>query len=413
MNTAGGFQLILACIMALELFALTRVKPLAGLWVLMGLTLIDLWGVRIEANIFGFQVYPIDLVIVVLGATALERTAQRSTRNVPLALLILLLLVALGRGALAFGLAPSGNASRELLYLLVATAFTAAHQIPWHSIERLWTAAAVLLGIGAINFWLSNGLGTYAQDGTRALSAPQALLVAQAAILLLAHSERSHRYVGLMFLGIVFLSQQRTVWATTILMLAVLVVVPSFDGKSDTRATARKVVAAGVVAVAAAVALGPRSLASSASAAVEISTDGGTFGWRIQGWTGIVKDYLRSNGLDQLIGQPAGSGYSRLINGRLVAVTPHNMYVTILVSLGLIGLVALVLLLTKATRQARSCAVGPCAVVAGAWVFSFGYQLLLFVGVLIGAALASTPTLDRNSRAASEPDPAPRTARQT
>ena len=129
-----------------------------------------------------------------------------------------------------------------------------------------------------------------------------------------------------------------------------------------------------------------------------MSTESGTSGWRVESAELLLRDYWNRSGLDQLLGQPSGSGWSRSIAGSEWNVSPHNMYLTMLVGSGLAGLALFVVLLASATRRAARSGPVMLALVAAMWMFSFGYQLPVESGLIIGLALVGGHAAAQASR---------------
>ena len=69
----------------------------------------------------------------------------------------------------------------------------------------------------------------------------------------------------------------------------------------------------------------------------------GTLDWRIQGWTELLGG-LSDRPMEWLIGEPIGSGFTRMVQGLQVQAEPHNFYVMTLLRAGVAGLLALIAL---------------------------------------------------------------------
>jgi O-antigen ligase len=181
--------------------------------------------------------------------------------------------------------------------------------------------------------------------------------------------------------AIVLASQQRTVWAATLAGMAGFVLATRRSANTDRRSAVRMLVggatAATVVLLVAAPSDLRRSLSESTSS---ISTDSGTFGWRVDGWLDLLDTYS--------VGSPAGSGFGRTVFGREITVSPHNMYLTVLISLGALGLAALIVAYLTAFRRTRR---GPArGLIWFITVYSIGYQIDPSLALLLGALLASS-----------------------
>ena len=389
--------LVLALVVAAEFALITRAKPLIGLWAMMLAALLSYWGVPDAVVLLGYQVYPLDLVALVLLAVVVDRWISGFATHAALVVLLALLGLALLRGMPLFGGAATVNASREMLYLLIAAAFASTARLSWRDVELAWMASSAVLVISAAVFWTRNGFGTYATDGSRALNAAQSLIVAQTAVLVLGRrGGRATTLTAVLLFVVLLLSQQRTAWATTVIMVAVLAYRRADQSEGRVRRRARLFLTAGAVAVAGLLAIGPSGLRAGISTATStISTDSGTFGWRVEGWIALYDRFRSGTSLDQMIGQLAGAGFARTIRGNLVTVSPHNMYLTVLISLGLAGLTAFLYLLAQATRRASRQPTAVHAVILGMWVYSIGYQIPATSGLLLGLALAGETSISR------------------
>jgi hypothetical protein len=374
-----------------EATLLVRRRPALGIWILAIASVLSSLGITVPVNVRSVSIYLLDGVVLVLFAATVTTVATQR-RLSPFGF-GLGLIVAIGAARAVSGTELQGivNASRGIIYFLVALAFAEVCVGPdgWPVLERAWRMLAAGLVVWAAWFVMRNGLGTYAATGERGLSAPQALIVGQAAVISLASGARRH----LLFLGACGLAllatQQRTALAAT--ALGVLVVTLRAGRLSSARATrvVRFSVAAGLVLTLALLMVGPGGLRESVStAAASASTTSGTLGWRIDGWTELLDDYAQRSTGERLIGQPAGAGFGRYLDGNLVTVSPHNMYLTILLVTGAVGLVVFLIIVVLALFHTRA---GPLALHALVWTalaFSIGYQLEPEQGLVLGAALA-------------------------
>lgn len=403
MESTHPLLLIVGLALVLELFFLIRFRPILGLWSLMTVSLLEYSGIKIGVEALGYQIYALDIVIVILAVVSIERRLTDEVRRPGFGILVVLFAVAIARGLPLFGAETAVNASRQILYLLVGIAFASTCALSFESAQKVWVSASVVISVKALVFWLDNGLGTYARDGSRALFWAEALIVSQAGIMLLAKRERIPSQVGALFLLVVVLSQQRTVWATTI--VAVVIGALSENRSKTIRGLSplkTRVAAIGFV-VAALVVIGPSEARQSFSYATSnISTGSGTFGWRVEGWVEIIRTFSNGTLVNRLIGQPIGTGFERRISLGVVDVSPHNMYIATLLSLGILGAIAFFTLLATAVKRslAQQSIVG--AIVGGLFVHSIGYEIPHTSGILIGIALTSQALMGSRSRPGQE-----------
>jgi hypothetical protein len=381
-----------AVVLLVELVAIIQRWPAAGIWLFGGLALassLGLGGIAVAGTI---QVYPLDYAsLVLLGAVTLQLLIGR---RIPatIATLVALFGFALLRGMVTFGLEPAVNGGRQFLYVLVGSAFAAvcARQQAWPAIERLWLSMSVVLVVVAAMFLAHHGFGTYAATGERALSASEGLIVGQAGVIALARPGRWYRYVtALGFFGVVLVTQQRTAWAATLVAMLVLSLREGPLRRGTVSARVRIAVSIAVVGALVLMLVGPAGLRESVSTATStISTTSGTFGWRVQGWGSLLRSYNERDLTDRLVGQPLGAGFERVVRGEIVNVSPHNMYLTVLLSLGAAGLLAVIALYAQALRRTACSNAALYALVSGLVIFSVGYQIAAESALILGAALA-------------------------
>jgi hypothetical protein len=362
----------------------------AGVWLAVGVSVWWSYDPGISASMAGINVHPLDGVVAVLvGVMTLRLVSGRIRLALPLWLVAALSAVVVVRGVDLFGLQQGANAARSLVYLVVVMMFAAMlGRSAWPTLRRVLPVVGVVVAaVGSIRL-AQHGLGSYAAGGERALNAPQALIVAQASVVYLASPERRRDvWLAAGMLAVVFASQQRTVWATTVVMIAVVVFRAGHLGNRSSTRIIRLAAAAGVLGVVGLLMFGPAELQTSTSTAIDTaSTTSGTFGWRIDGWIALLEQYGDKPSQDQLIGQPSGTGYARQIGAGVVEVSPHNMYLTLLLSVGAVGLFMFGWLLLIAMRQSRD-VVPLMALLVGLLVFGIGYQWTAQDGAVLGAAL--------------------------
>jgi hypothetical protein len=312
----------------------------------------------------------------------------------PILLIGVLIAIAILRGQAEFGAAASINGARGFVYVFVGVAF-ARVCLPgrWRSIELVWFATAGVLVVLAVLFIAQGGLGTYAESGDRPLNSGQALIVAQASVLALTTTRPGHwRLVSVAGFFIVVLSQQRTVWIATLAMALVLAHQAARRDVTSGRAV-RLGLGATLTGLVALVALSPPELQRSLTAATSnISADKGTFGYRIQGWEYFIEEFGERNLGEQLVGQASGTTLVRIVGGIERTESAHNMYLQILVSIGLVGLIALVLVYVAAIRRSWRSQPELASIIVGLCVFSMGYQLEVAQGIWLGFALSLSAT---------------------
>ena len=401
--------LIASPVIVVELIAIVRRFPTFGMWVFMAASVLSTYSWPRGVTFLGYQVYALDIVSAALLGAVVFRVTGRRHASRSLWLLLGLFTIALIRGIAEFGSQTAVNNSRELLYVLIAILFAqlCLGVDAWPKLEQLWMATAAVLVVIALVHFARFGFGTYSATGKRALIASQALVVAQAGLISLTIPGRRQRLFAVVCFMVVVASDQRTVWAAT--LTAGLVLAFGHRAVEGTRvsSTVRRGMLAALVSVVLLLALGPTQLQQGASTATStISTDSSsTLGWRLDGWRVLLQQYAHKPGLDQVLGEPFGAGFTRSVGGNITIVAPHNMYIDVLFLLGAVGLVGLLLLLTAAFRRASRVGVALRAQLAGLAVFAIGYQFTPEQGFILGAALALALPASPVSFGASIDDP--------
>ncbi|MFE2235779.1 O-antigen ligase family protein [Streptomyces sp. NPDC059442] len=418
--------LLFACTGLLVLGALTVLfvrAPATGVAILLGA---GMWPAAHSTTVvhLGVSLTPQDLLV----CCALVATAVRMLRRPPRPHLVLLLLglillstaFSFVTGAALFGPQAAGNDLRvPFLYVFGLALYGISSGFDERLVRRLcavWVAAACVEALRAAAWWARHGIGSAVGqvviDGvpseSRALSAPEALVIAQAAVILLYTTRlgtRRHLLTAPLLLTVVLL-QHRTVWLVTAVMLAVWLFTaagsaagtdPATGGpaRAGRRGLRLWLAAAGLCAGLYAVATGllgryGTDLAVSAS-------DSGTLSWRTAGWYELLGT-LDGPG-EWLAGRPFGSGFERLLDGALVGVSPHNYYLHLLLRIGVPGVLAFVALYATAVRSVLrrpGSASRPLVTLAcGQLVFALTYQFFpeqgLVLGVLCALALRGGP----------------------
>ena len=284
---------------------------------------------------------------------------RRRQISTPLLAIFLLAVLGVVRGTRAFGLQMAGNGAREILGFSAAALFFSTVAITPDFVKALrkwFMVAATFITATGMYFWIQNGFGEFSSAGKRGLSGIDALLVLLAIILTITVPYGRTRAQNLIAPSIGFLvlvlSLQRSVAISGVVALIVVVL---FGGRLRTRRSSRVtrvLLIAGGLAVALLVLAGPSGLTSDLSTAVETSTtQEGTFSWRLEGWQILIKDQFASPIRNILLGNPSGTGSSRMIGDTLVTVAPHSMYVSLFQEVGIIGLAIMFWLLVSMFRR--------------------------------------------------------------
>ncbi|MEU6880250.1 hypothetical protein [Streptomyces sp. NPDC046712] len=429
----------------LLLFALTGLLTLGVLTVLyvrapvvgVGLLLTaGLWpAARSETVVhLGVSLTTQDLLVSCALAAAAVNLVRRPPRaQRALLLLGVILLLTAGSflvGAAAFGLQAAGNDMR-MPFLYVFGLALYGLTLPYterlvHRLAAVWVAAACVETLRAVLWWMEHGIGSAIGqvmiDGlateSRALSAPEALLIAQGAVILLyATPLGAHRHLlAAPLLLTVVLLQHRTVWLVAAAMLAGWLLTGT--GVEAITARGRRALRIGLTA--AGLCLGVFAVSTGllgrfGTGLTVSASDSGTLAWRATGWYELLGTL--NGAVEWLTGRPFGSGFDRLVGGRVVGVSPHNYFLHLLLRIGLLGLLAFLALyataLAPALRRGADLTFRALGMLAcGQLVFALTYQVHpeqgLVLGVLCALAVGVAP---HAAQTGSAPPAAPRKIR--
>ena len=355
-----GLALLAAAAVAVAVLeALVRRAEL-GAALLLGATLLNAILVDRVPSVTlpgGIRVQLHDAVFaLVLGAGILRmlRMPRFSSPQRWVVVLCIVLLLSVARGAMAFG--PQHAIAEFRLFLaFISGALYFATFAPSATLNdqigKLWLAMSIPMMILVCLRWLDTlagiNLGVPAEQfgadaAIKVLNGPYTFFLANAALLTVpfwqGRDKRGRRLLrlGTVLLLFVVLLNRRTVWLTMIIGIAVLMV----RGRRLRRRAVAMVIGGVLLAVAAYVALGG---SSGEDSALRPAAGTGTLDWRIQGWTELLEG-MSNRPMEWLIGEPLGSGFTRVVQGLEVQAEPHNFYVTTLLRAGVVGLLALVAL---------------------------------------------------------------------
>lgn len=358
--------LLLAFVVGLAAVELTIRRSDVGAGVILGLLVLQ--ESRLLSLGFsvggGTNVYPGDLVFLLLFTAALARLLRGGTPTRPqLVLLGFALLVAwsLARGIGEHGLNTAVNeARRYLTFTGTALYFSTVEprQELLDRIAKLWVYAALALATLTLLRWVGNAVGLTGAIFVRAhtmrvIPSPATLVLAQGALLgipaLRAWTVGWWRYLTPTLVVLVLLLQHRTVWIVTAgaalyLLFRAGALEPRVLGALSAGVALLGVLVFTVfdeadVDVA-------DQLATSAS-----QTD--TFEWRVTGWQVLIDESGPRGPLEQVAGRTFGSGWDRPMNDTVIEVSPHNFYLETYLRTGVAGVAGLVLLYGLALRGTR------------------------------------------------------------
>jgi hypothetical protein len=145
---------------------------------------------------------------------------------------------------------------------------------------------------------------------------------------------------------VLFLLQHRTVWVVMLIGMLWL-------GLQDPRFRKKAIGSLVGMGVVGALLMGFlfRSQVDVASASLQNSaSNSDTFLWRLAGWYQLLFNNPARNPINDIFGQPFGTGYQRVIFGYMIDFTPHNYFVEAFLKFGYIGLFLFLYLFIQGIR---------------------------------------------------------------
>lgn len=352
----------------------------------------------------GNNVYAVDVLSVAYAIIALAQYKQLRENlggaSIFWALASILLLVSLCRGIADFGLGAAMNEFRLFFYPFAA--LTWAMSIRWTSEQSLtwirltaialgWSLTCMALfhmsryGLGGTSEFVEESYGI--AQTTRPLVSGQALVLLMSGMLCLwfwKHlRKRTYLVHAVVFLAVVAVVQQRTVWSVALFALLGVFVLA--------RARTKSTIVIGAML------LGGVFLFSLTSPAVlEIlaklqaaAADSATYDARATSWSNLILQSLDAGIETVVFGLPMGAGFGRYEGvGRWVTFAPHNWYITIYLRIGLVGLSLFILFLVLTFRSAirtRS-SMARIAVLIVMAAYGWSYSWLWYTSIFAGWA---------------------------
>lgn len=349
-------------------------------------------GVVVGVSVGSVTFYPADLVAITYLVAVVERTIRggRPATRVGKAAAVFLgvITISLLRGIVVYDLTTAMVQFRPYLYFAAAVLYFAGHPFvarDWSRLARLW----IVTGVGLTTVALGQsvlplrgifGAVVAGPGGTgRPLNATQAFIILMA-VLLALHQRYPIWMTTSLMIAVVAL-QHRSVWVAAAAGLSVMAL------GSERRQLSRLGGVLTILLLALTIAT-PAVFESLTAPLDRAAQSTGTWQWRVEGWNSSIEDQLRSPG-DWLVGHPMGTPWSREVAGSIVSVSPHSMYVELLLRSGLVGVAGFVLipaLLAASTRgRDRRLASLTLAVVAAQLIYAVPYKPDSLQGALLGA----------------------------
>ena len=296
------------------------------------------------------------IATLVLGAAfaRLLRVRRLDTYHRWLVLFIVLLILSLVRGVIAFGIQTSVSDFRLMEFWIAAAVYFAtvppSHTV-YDRIAKIWIWMTAPLMAIVMARWLSVFAGIdlgvprerYGADAAiRVLDGPYTFFLAQGFILTLPfwrqdQRARPIRIVSILLLLFVVLLDRRTAWVA---LLAGIVTLMLHDRRLGRRAAWALVTILGVVIGAYSTLL---RATTSGEPIAQAASNTASVAWRIEGWAVLLTQWAKSPA-NWFIGEPFGASFLRLVEGSEVVAGPHNFYIEVLLRTGAFGLLALLAL---------------------------------------------------------------------
>lgn len=394
-------------------FFTSRLKT--GAVLILATFLYDVLLVNVPPITSGVQLYPVDIIFLVLFAAAILRYAMGRTKlgkvRWILMGMIALFFSCVIRGLALYGIKDVGNASREWFYFLAGMLYFSSFKLRPRLLKKVvdaWMVISLILVAIAIFRWLATlaGLAIAEQwasvgvSSIRVLNAQQDLFLAVAFFaslsLNLANTGPQWQRKAFYLLGpVIFLLQHRTVWIVVIVGILWL-------GLWDPRFRKRAVVVLAGMAISGVlltIVLFQREVDVATSSLENSSTNEDSFVWRVAGWYQLLFNNPAMTPINEAIGEPFGTGFTRVVAGTEVDVAPHNWYVETFLRFGVVGSLLQLALYWLGIRRMRRLPpqlqswVYPNAqfwslVLLTQLVFFFSYSATFVGSILTGLALA-------------------------
>ncbi|WP_081471329.1 O-antigen ligase family protein [Methyloversatilis universalis] len=394
-----------------------------GIFFVLGLFLVETWFVQLPAFSLGLNIYPQDLLFLGLAVIGAGRVVFGTNKCLPQTGWILfgfMLFVSLVIGYAQFK-TKAGVDLRPTFYFWSTAFFISTFKVGFDEATRIlkmyaWVGVLVLLIV--VYRWLSDALGIgsvrFDQIGAgkplRVLTAGQTYYLAEmvlffAYMFAMRGKEQAKKWPWMVvpFGLAVLLLQHRSVWVATLVGLLVI-----YIGAPQLRERFRSYALVGtacgvflLVPLLAAGFLDPVVDALGESVQEAFQTRNSTFTWRLQSTRELFMQWLTGGPKVHLIGKPFGSGYERYLEdlGHVTDYSPHNLYIQMLLRVGLIGTFGLLLayvataldMWKRRFEDVGDSPISPtpwAAVLVSSLIFFYPYGAHFVQGLFLGLAIA-------------------------
>ena len=439
------FAMMIGLGILLPLLAVVMLRRFGvGLAVVLSTAVVDLLLPNLPVMRVGITVYLPDLVLSGVALVALLRAfsgASGRLRSTSLLVFVLIVGLNLVQGLMQFK-GTAGAAARPTFYALASAAYVWSFAMDRQHLATLFKAlawgalamaAVVLLRWAAVLLDVRELLpadGSFQPQGHsvwRVVASAESLLMAEVALSFGFFAAIAPRLVGMRLAALVLLLvtvalQHRSVWlAATAGMLISLWHIDRSEKRVSRWMLPMLALSAALVALMLANPERPSSLALprgdvasdiSASARDAIALRG-TAADRLSSWRQLVAQWAGSGPRGLALGAPFGTSMERYtsddIGARKIAYQPHNFYVEVLVSHGVLGLAAFLAMFGVALRAAWRLRGDEERGLAGHWlvvllvcqlVYYLTYGIDFMQTLVLGAALSVAREIRPNSQSA-------------
>lgn len=424
-----GIAIALALLLAIASALLSWRGPAVFLLILSVLDLHLMLPIQINIE-DGVTIHGGDLFFSALAVVTLFRLFSLSVIG-PIRWLWLAFACYLGltflHGVSAHGFLTAAASYRDSLYLSIGTAYFSTFDFDEDRLGELF--GLILLFASGLALW---GIVTWSYpelrptdtaiyagsvnifEQNRALPAQAAMFIALGFLASLPawldnREGLTRRLATLPLLAAVVLLFHRSIWVATAVAVAVL---PLFMGRRAARilvivqGAALILVAMWLLLEAMDVSLVSESMRSAVNEVTE--TDHSSLTWRIEGWRILVDRAVAEGPLTILLGSGFGIGFERTIDQSYVVVSPHNVYVEMFLTGGLMSCAlfvsALGLLCYSLHRRSPPSAQAAhhvlVAMIIAQAVYGISYSPHYDCAPLLGAALSIAARLNLSARLA-------------
>ena len=410
----------------------TIVRPILGLYLVVTVFVVETALVRVPPLPIGINVYPHDLVFVLLATCAVGRFLWQRDRYVILSAWMVLGVV--WSALFVIGLVKfktvAGVEFRPFFYFWAAVAYFASFTFTEAEEAKLWRAlrfGVVALLLVACFRWVSDAIGLFGVNwgllvgasAFRVLDSSHAhYLASMLAMLAVLHSNRTatraEAYMAIFAALAVVILQHRTVWVLMFVAFVVLLVAEP-DSRRRLALPALLLVSAGIIVGVFAIAFGsldPVFAALQRSIDEALMGRGSTISWRVQSWQELLDIWANGGPIVNMFGYPFGNGWERYVADlkHSTNYSPHSFYVELLLRGGVVALVICIgvyfatgIGLRRSQLRARIFQPSALlAILAGQLVYAITYKPGYMQGVFLGVALSYLALAARAKRSKTE-----------